>query len=177
MVLTQQTMDHGLCHYNKAGDQGHMCEGRKEIQQDEREYCFHGWQCPQQRELASFNSDVTLLTIINWSFNASWINKWVSWKNVAGEGRRGELQDQSALVWGGLGDASGESGLLLPGCAPNRKPALHTDTDFTNQLVFEKWLVGRYFCHSFSQFPYAMKAEMYHGRTELDSMLDLFLFL
>lgn len=42
MVSTQQTMDHGLCHCNKAGDQGCMCGGRKEIQQDEREYGFHG---------------------------------------------------------------------------------------------------------------------------------------
>lgn len=96
-------------------------EGEKKPSKMRGSTAFMAWQCPQQRELASFNSDVTLLTIINWSFNTSWINKWVSWKNVAGEGRRGELQDQSTLVCSGLGDASGESVLLLPGCAPKQK--------------------------------------------------------
>jgi len=108
---------------------------------------------PSRESLHHLNSDVTLLTIINWSFNTSWINKWISWKNVAGEGRRRELQDRSALVCGDLGDASGESGLPLPGCTPNRKPALHTDTDSTNWLVFETWLVGSSFCHSFFAIP------------------------
>ena len=144
----------------KLATRGACVEGEKKSSKMRESTAFMAWQCPQQREPASFNSDVTLLTIINWSLNASWINKWVSWKNVAEEGRRGELQGQSALVCSALGDASGESGLPLLGCAPNRKPALHTDTDSTNRLVFEKWLVGSYFCHSFSQFPNAMKGEM-----------------
>lgn len=96
-------------------------EGEKKSSKMRESTAFMAWQCPQQRELASFNSDVTLLTIINWSFNTSWINKWVSWKKVGGEGRRGELQDQGALVCSGLGDASGESVLLLPVCAPKQK--------------------------------------------------------
>ena len=40
-------------------------EGEKKSSKMRESTAFMAWQCPQQRELASFDSDVTLLTIIN----------------------------------------------------------------------------------------------------------------